>query len=93
MQARSAEFTYDIKLEPGEALSLPEEAAKILGPGRWLVSIRPADVSPQILRDHTSFLNSYAPEDEGLYDDLSSQVKSGWLISPSPVAPLPRNDQ
>jgi hypothetical protein len=28
-------------------------------------SPRPASV----LRDHSSFLNSYAPEDEGLYDD------------------------
>jgi len=23
-------------------------------------------------RDHTAFLNSYAPEDEGLYDDYSA---------------------
>ena len=25
--------------------------------------------APPVLRDHTAFLNSYAPEDEGLYDD------------------------
>jgi hypothetical protein len=24
----------------------------------------------QLLRDHGAFLNGYAPEDEGLYDDL-----------------------
>ena len=24
------------------------------------------------VRDHTAFLNSYAPEDEGLYDDYSA---------------------
>jgi hypothetical protein len=25
------------------------------------------------LRDHTPFLNSYAPQDEGLYDDAAAQ--------------------
>jgi predicted DNA-binding antitoxin AbrB/MazE fold protein len=25
-----------------------------------------------IVRDHSAFLNSYAPEDEGLYDDYSA---------------------
>ena len=27
----------------------------------------------QSLRDHGAFLNSYAPEDEGLYDDLAAR--------------------
>ena len=27
------------------------------------------DSGQMILRDHSAFLNSYAPEDEGLYDD------------------------
>ncbi|MCL4176572.1 MAG: hypothetical protein KJ072_02340 [Verrucomicrobia bacterium] len=31
-----------------------------------------AGTSP-ILRDHQGFLNSYAPEDEGLYDDAPSR--------------------
>jgi predicted DNA-binding antitoxin AbrB/MazE fold protein len=26
----------------------------------------------EILRDHSAFLNSYSPEDEGLYDDYSA---------------------
>jgi predicted DNA-binding antitoxin AbrB/MazE fold protein len=26
----------------------------------------------KIVRDHSAFLNSYAPEDEGLYDDYSA---------------------
>jgi hypothetical protein len=26
-----------------------------------------------LLRDHTAFLNSYAPEDEGLYDDAAAR--------------------
>jgi hypothetical protein len=32
----------------------------------------PAGTSP-IFRDHQGFLNSYAPEDEGLYDDAPSR--------------------
>ncbi len=27
-------------------------------------------LQPEALRDHTAFLKSYSPEDEGLYDDL-----------------------
>jgi hypothetical protein len=27
----------------------------------------------QLLRDHSAFLNSYAPQDEGLYDDLAAR--------------------
>jgi predicted DNA-binding antitoxin AbrB/MazE fold protein len=30
------------------------------------------DSSARIVRDHSAFLNSYAPEDEGLYDDYSA---------------------
>ena len=74
MQSKLAEITFDVELQPGEPLSLPKEAAEIVGPGHWLVSIRPAvqagHSSP--LRDHTAFLNSYVPEDEGLYDDYSA---------------------
>ncbi len=32
----------------------------------------PAGTSP-VFRDHQGFLNSYAPEDEGLYDDAASR--------------------
>jgi predicted DNA-binding antitoxin AbrB/MazE fold protein len=28
--------------------------------------------SNEVVRDHSAFLNSYAPEDEGLYDDYSA---------------------
>jgi predicted DNA-binding antitoxin AbrB/MazE fold protein len=28
--------------------------------------------SNDVVRDHSAFLNSYAPEDEGLYDDYSA---------------------
>lgn len=29
------------------------------------------DAEAGLIRDHSAFLNSYAPEDEGLYDDYS----------------------
>ncbi len=74
MQSKVTEITYDVSLQPGEALSLPKDAAQILGPGHWVVSIRPVEAvsSSTPLRDHSAFLNSYAPEDEGLYDDYSA---------------------
>ena len=28
---------------------------------------------PLVFRDHSGFLNSYTPEDEGLYDDAQSR--------------------
>jgi hypothetical protein len=68
------EFTYDVELKPGQPLSLPKEAAQIIGPGHWQVSIRPLEpgaVEPA--RDHSAFLNSYAPEDEGLYNNYSAR--------------------
>jgi hypothetical protein len=75
MESKPSEITYDVQLLPGEVLSLPKEAAAIVGPGHWLVSIRPADDTSdrQFVRDHTAFLNSYSTEDEGLYDDYSSR--------------------
>jgi predicted DNA-binding antitoxin AbrB/MazE fold protein len=30
------------------------------------------DAAGEVVRDHSAFLNSYAPEDEGLYDDYSA---------------------
>ena len=74
MQSRPTEITYDIHLQPGEVLSLPKDAAEILGPGHWFVSIRPAaiDLAGETHRDHIAFLNSYVPDDEGLYDDYSA---------------------
>ena len=30
------------------------------------------DRSPMAARDHSAFLNSYAPQDEGLYDDAAA---------------------
>jgi hypothetical protein len=30
-------------------------------------------ISTPAIRDHSAFLNSYAPQDEGLYDDAASR--------------------
>jgi len=59
-------LTYEVELEPGERLTLPESLIAHLGAGRWLITIHPL---PAPIRSHSAFLNSYAPEDEGLYDD------------------------
>jgi hypothetical protein len=36
------------------------------------VSGQQANPTPGVFRDHSAFLNSYTPEDEGLYDDAQS---------------------
>jgi hypothetical protein len=74
MNTQLNEIVYAITLKPGEPLSLPEGAANILGPGDWLVSIRPAgEPMGDSQRDHSAFLASYAPEDDGLYDDFQAR--------------------
>jgi hypothetical protein len=30
-------------------------------------------IGPPVVRDHNSFLNGYAPQDEGLYDDAAAR--------------------
>jgi hypothetical protein len=37
------------------------------------VSAQQAKPEPLVFRDHSAFLNSYTPEDEGLYDDAQSR--------------------
>lgn len=71
MQVNPVNLTYEIELSPGEKLSLPQPLIDSIGPGRWLVTIRPTMTTTvaQPVRDHSAFLSSYASEDEGLYDD------------------------
>jgi hypothetical protein len=75
MESHSSEFTFDVHLQPGQSLSLPPEVAASIGPGHWLISIRSADECDLLLnvRSHSAFLNGYAVEDEGLYDDYPSR--------------------
>lgn len=69
MKASVLHLTYEIVLEPGEELKLPQELLASIGPGRWRLIIQPVH---EPTRDHSAFLNSYAPEDEGLYDDTAA---------------------
>jgi hypothetical protein len=66
MRNSLVDLTYEIELEPGERLTLPESLIARVSTGRWLIRIYPL---PAPIRSHSAFLNSYAPEDEGLYDD------------------------
>ncbi|MCY7393151.1 MAG: hypothetical protein LH647_17160 [Leptolyngbyaceae cyanobacterium CAN_BIN12] len=73
MRSQPVKLTYEIDLQPGELLNLPPELTASIGAGRWLVTIQPVSSPPASLptRNHDAFLNSYAPEDEGLYDDYT----------------------
>jgi len=66
---------YDIELQPGEPLHLPQSVVDQVGPGHWRITISPVkeEESTTQVRGHTAFLNGYAPEDEGLYDDYPSR--------------------
>jgi len=65
---------YEIDLRPGETLQLPQSLVDQIGPGQWRITIEPSDQSNTTsIRDHGGFLNSYAPEDEGLYDNYPAR--------------------
>lgn len=65
-------LAYEIELQPGEPLSLPAGLVNAVGPGRWVVSVEPAD-DGNSSRRHGAFLAGYVAEDEGLYDDLAGR--------------------
>jgi hypothetical protein len=69
MNDRVILLSYEVEVQPGEKLALPPALANSVGPGRWVITVRPACVA-SVVRRHSAFLNGYAPEDEGLYDDL-----------------------
>ena len=81
-------LTFEVTVEPGQRLALPEEALQELGAGRCLVSIQRSESLERsaesgvkaVVRDHGAFLKSYADEDESLYHDCS-----GWIASSGPV--------
>lgn len=48
-------------------------------------------INPAITRSHDAFLQGYAPEDEGLYDDYWTGVIFGWQIFLLQTAPTLKN--
>jgi hypothetical protein len=75
MNSKLVNLTYEVQLQSGEALVLPDSITNSLSEGRWLVTIQPAESSSQIsvLRSHDAFLNGYASEDDNLYDDYPTR--------------------
>lgn len=75
MKSSLLNVIYEVELQPGEKLTLPESLVESIGPGRWIITIQPVTSTTLsgLVRSHRAFLNSYAPEDEGLYDDYPSR--------------------
>lgn len=71
MNSELVTLTYEIEVQPGEKLSLPESLIENIGAGSWVITIQQKQKLPT--RSHDAFLNGYAPEDEGLYDDYPSR--------------------
>lgn len=72
MKEQCSDLTCTLELAPGERLTLPPDMIAKVGPGRWIVTVRPCTgpaASPSVRR-HDAFLSGYAPADEGLYDDF-----------------------
>ena len=67
-----SDIHFSVDLAPGERLNLPREIVDSIGPGRWEVRISPVGLGAEPPRGHSAFLNSYGPEDEGLYDDVTA---------------------
>jgi hypothetical protein len=75
MNTRLVNLTYEIELQSGETLTLPDTIVNSIGAGRWLITIAPLteDAAKSATRSHNAFLNGYSSEDEGLYDDYSAR--------------------
>lgn len=74
MNSKVLNLTYEVELQAGEKLSLPDSLLNSIGAGRWVVTIQPISPEDSIaMLDQTAFLNGYAPEDEGLYDDYPTR--------------------
>jgi len=69
MKSELIKLTYQVKLQPGEKLDLPASLVESVGAGDWSITIEKINTMSESIRNHEAFLNSYVPEDEGLYDD------------------------
>ncbi|MEH2446473.1 MAG: hypothetical protein V7K18_12015 [Nostoc sp.] len=73
MQNELTTLTYEIELKPGEKLNLPESILENITTRRWVITIQQKAEESKSTRSHDAFLNGYAPEEEGLYDDYPSR--------------------
>ncbi|MCM0593105.1 MAG: hypothetical protein HEQ35_30285 [Gloeotrichia echinulata IR180] len=73
MENQLITLTYEIELQPGEKLNIPETLLESVGAGSWVITIQKKAKLPVDTRRHDAFLQGYAPEDEGLYDDYPSR--------------------
>ena len=48
-------------------------AGDVTGLGKANLEFTQPGSAPMMLRDHSAFLNSYCPDDEGLYDDAAGR--------------------
>ena len=73
MEDQMNQLAFTVDLGPGEKLALPQTIVESVGPGRWIVTVRPLTEDTRLLgvRRHDAFLHGYAREDEGIYDDLA----------------------
>ena len=69
MKSSLINLTYEIEIQSGETLTLPQSLIDQVGEGNWIISIKPKSSQTEEIRIHNAFLNGYAEEDEGLYDD------------------------
>ena len=74
MKSKLINLTYEVELQAGERLILPDSLVESIGGGRWLITIKPLteENTTQVTCSHDAFLKGYAPEDEGLYDDYTT---------------------
>ncbi|MBD2451638.1 hypothetical protein H6G76_31870 [Nostoc sp. FACHB-152] len=73
MNGQLIKLIYEIELQPGEKLNLPESILNNIAAGNWVITIQQKAEVTESIRTHDAFLNGYAPEDEGLYDDYLSR--------------------
>ncbi|TVP66442.1 MAG: hypothetical protein EA343_01345 [Nodularia sp. (in: Bacteria)] len=73
MSSELITLTYKIDLQPGEKLNIPDSILENVAAGHWIITIQQKLPESNITRSHDAFLQGYAPEDEGLYDDYSNR--------------------
>jgi DNA-directed RNA polymerase specialized sigma54-like protein len=67
MKNQLLNLTFEVEVQQGEKLVIPDAVVEGVGEGKWMITIQPS-LSSSISLSHDSFLSSYSPEDEGLYD-------------------------